>query len=139
MTCSHCQAPDRQLYGPGPQPALELVRRGNWIDLERCPQCGALWCLSPYEPYAAFVYLARWERPAEDWARAHDLDDGRTLLRWHATYIRAHWLALPAEDRDRVDAHRRRSYGHNPIDSPAIFGEADLEALLGPTPPPAPG
>ena len=134
-SCAHCEAPDRDLYGPGRRPALRDIAVGNWISLCRCATCEALWCASLYEPYAAFQYIVRWTRSAMDWRQAHDLDDGRTLLRWHATAIRTRWQSLPDPEYEAVDAHRRRSMGHNPIDSPAEFGtlsEAELWLRLGP-------
>lgn len=127
--CAHCRAPDRNLYGPGLRPALTDVAVGNWISLRRCVTCGGLWCASPYEPYAAFEYVVRWPGSPADWRLAHDLDEGRALLRWHATAIRNGWLALPDEERAAVEAHRRRSSGHNPIDNSVDFGtlsEAEL-------------
>lgn len=127
--CAHCHAPDRVLYGPGFRPALSDVEVGNWIILCVCATCGALWCASLYEPYAAFEYLVRWTRGASDWRRVHDLDDGRSLLRWHATEIRGNWLTLPDEERGAVEAHRRRSSGHNPIDNPVGFGTISEAAL----------
>ncbi len=133
-TCANCDAPDRDLYGPGRRPALLEVAVGNWISLSRCATCEALWCASPYEPYAAYEYIVRWTHGPSGWRQAHDLDDGRTLLRWHATAIRRGWLALPDEEREAVEAHRQRSAGHNPIDDSVGFGtlsEAGVGLLIG--------
>lgn len=130
MNCLHCQAPQRALYGPGYRPELTQIERGNWISLERCKQCGLYWCSSPYEPYAAFEYCVRWEHSQAVWRQIHDADEGLTLLRWHAASIREHWEHLPAEEREQVEFHRKRSYGHNPIDNPAAFGSADLDDLI---------
>lgn len=131
MTCPHCQAPERTIYGPGKRPTFAEVRSGNWIALERCDVCGALWCSSPYEPYAAFEYVVRWERSPEAWSRLHDADSGRALLRWHAAVIREQWRSLPAAERENVEVHRRRSRGHNPIDNTTAFGAGESRTLLG--------
>jgi hypothetical protein len=128
--CDSCRAPDRELYGPGHAPHLSDLDNGNWISLSACAACGALWCVSCYEPYAAYQYGVRWTFSAGDWRHAHDLDDGRTLLRWHATAIRTRWQTLPNPEREAVDAHRRRSMGHNPIDSPAAFGTLSEPELM---------
>lgn len=130
MSCSNCQSPERILYGPGKRPALTNIHLGNWIDLVRCELCGALWCLSPYEPYAAFEYLARWEFTADEWDQWHAADSGHTLRLWHAAMIREHWLGLAEDERARVDEHRRRSSGHNPIDNTQVFGAAEARSLL---------
>ncbi|MBP7692991.1 MAG: hypothetical protein KA764_13800 [Anaerolineales bacterium] len=125
MNCPNCQAPETILYGPGDKPAgLTGLQLGNWISLEQCGHCRALWCASLYEPYAAFEYLVRWDYDAATWRRVHDADAGRALLRWHAAMIRENWQQLSAPARERVDQHRRRSQGHNPIDNPAAFGAA---------------
>lgn len=125
MSCPDCQAPEKILYAPSEKPAgLVNLQLGNWISLEQCGDCGALWCLSPYEPYAAFEYLVRWEFDAATWRRVHAADAGRALLRWHAAMIRENWQQLSAPARERIDQHRRRSQGHNPIDNPAAFGAA---------------
>jgi len=129
-SCEHCHAPDRDLYGPGRRPALSDLDVGTWISLCRCVTCGALWCASLYEPYAAFEYVVRWTHSPADWRRVHDLDDGRMLLRWHATEIRMDWRMLPDDERRAVDAHRKRSGGHNPIDNPAAFGTFSAAELM---------
>lgn len=118
------------MYGPGKRPTLTPLALGAWINLERCEQCGAIWCISPYEPYAAFEYGVLWEHGPDKWRELHEADGGRTLLRWHAAAIAAGWVLLPEAEREQIDAHRRRSYGHNPIDSPAVFGADDLPGLL---------
>jgi hypothetical protein len=80
-----------------------------------------LWCSSLYEPYAAFEFVALWPHTAEAWHTAHAVDEGRTLLAWHAEFIRDHWQALAPAERERVEAYRQRSQGHNPIDHPHAF------------------
>ena len=133
MPCPNCQAPERVLFGPGRKPAeLANVHLGEWISLERCPACQALWCSSLYEPYAAFEYLVRWEWDPERWRRLHAADAGETLRRWHAAIIRENWRDLDPPERALVENHRRRSQGHNPIDNLADFGSADSRRLIPP-------
>jgi hypothetical protein len=114
------------MFGSHRQPVVSKVVDGNWISLERCDSCGALWSVSPYEPYASFPYLVAWPQDQEAWQKKHDLDEGRTLLAWHAHEIAAHWRSLPKEEQKEVEAHRARSHGHNPIDNPAAFKAAPL-------------
>lgn len=130
VNCPNCQSPERILFGPGQQPELVQVRIGNWISLEQCEPCHALWCLSPYEPYASFSYLVRWPSSVEVWAEAHEKDDGKTMRQWHASEIRNHWRGLPEAEREEIEFHRRRSYGHNPIDAPKVFGTAGVIDLF---------
>ena len=127
--CANCEAPQRALwvlFGTPRKPVVRKVIDGNWISLERCDSCSALWCVSPYEPYASFPYLVAWPRDEESWKQTHDSDCGRTLLSWHAHAIAAAWHSVPPDERDAVEAHRKRSYGHNPIDDPASFEAAPL-------------
>lgn len=137
--CPTCHAPTRVLYAPGQRPPLTPLVTGTWIDLEQCGACGALWCMSPYEPYAAFEYVARWPFDQATWEQQHAVDDGQTLRHWHAAMIREHWEALPPPERAKVEYHRQRSSGHNPIDNRAVFGALSVSALLRQMqPPPAP-
>jgi len=131
MPCANCESPKRKLwvmFGAHRKPVLARVADGNWISLERCESCGALWCVSPYEPYASFPYLAAWPKNEESWRQIHAVDEGQTLISWHAHAIAADWRSLPTEEKKEVEAHRKRSYGHNPIDAPGIFKEAPLPA-----------
>ena len=114
--CRTCGHPDRVLWGCGLFPKLSDVELGNYIVLQRCQQCGALWCMSPYEPYLSFTFLAAWPYGQHEWRAVHNLDNGNTLLAWHEAMIREHWQNLPDEEREHVEYWRRRSYGHNPID-----------------------
>lgn len=115
MTCGH---PDRVLWGCGNFPKLSDVDKGNYVILQRCEMCGAMWCMSPYEPYLSFTFLAAWPYDEQIWRVVHDLDNGNTLLEWHAAMIREHWKEFPDEERQHVEFWRKRSYGHNPIDNP---------------------
>lgn len=127
--CPECEAPQRRLWvlwGEHRRPRCEEVETGNWISLLRCPICGAFWCDSLYEPYASFPYAVYWSRSHMEWRIFHELDNGHTLLRWHAFAVVQHYRALPATELQLVEAHRKRSYGHNPIDNPFEFQATDL-------------
>ena len=117
MKCNLCQSEKRLIWGPSSdRPKLEDVDTGNWIALEKCPECGAQWVESPYEPYASFPYRVRWYGSATEWRQLHDLDNGMALHEWLKERIRLLWHKLPKEERNQIDYHRKRSYGHNPID-----------------------
>jgi len=88
---------------------------GNWIELAQCPTCGVHWCTSPYEPYAAFNYAARWTHSATDWRLIHDIDNGATMHEWLTGFIHDNWRDLPANDRDAIEKHDHRAYGRSPI------------------------
>jgi hypothetical protein len=131
--CSNCCAPDRPLWvlfsytqKKVLAPVLTTVQQGNWITLERCEECGAFWCCSPYEPFASFPYLVAWPHDITSWRSIHDSDDGRSLLSWHAYEIGRKWDSLPEPERQAVEAHRERSRGQNPIDDPSSFKAAPL-------------
>src|SRR5688572_25246692 len=131
MNCTNCQSPERKLwvlFGSHQQPTLTDTETGNWTWLQRCEQCGALWCLSRYEPHASFPYLVLWPHDSATWHRVSERDAGLSLGRWHASMVRQHWQSLPTAELDQVEAHRRRSYGRNPIDEPETFPLADLLA-----------
>lgn len=126
--CDACGRPDRTLWGCGKFPKLPDVDKGNYITLQRCENCEALWCLSPYEPYLSFEFLAAWPHNQQIWRAVHNLDDGSTLLSWHEAMIREHWIELPDDERKHVEYWRKRSYGHNPIDrSPSMKPLTPLE------------
>lgn len=131
MNCTNCQSPERKLwvlFGPHPKPTLTDAESGNWTWLQRCEQCGALWCLSRYEPYASFPYVVLWPSDRAAWRRVSVRDAGESLGRWHASMVREHLQCLPAAELAQVEAHRRRSYGRNPIDEPETLQTADLLA-----------
>ena len=129
MNCTNCDAPTRKLwvlFGEHRQPTLTEVQTGNWIVLQRCSLCGALWCLSPYEPYASFPFVALWPYDEARWQRTHAIDEGKTLCGWHAFMVAQHYRSLPADELQQVESWRRRSSGHNPIDSAHTFQAADI-------------
>jgi len=129
MQCTECEAPNRKLwalFGGHRQPELTDVRTGSWMVLQQCTVCSALWCLSPYEPYASFPFLALWPHDESKWHHFFAIDDGRTLLAWHAFIVGQYYRSLPEPELGLVEQFRRRSYGHNPVDSPDTFHAADL-------------
>src|ERR1700691_2180628 len=118
MNCANCEAPSRKLwvmFGGHRQPELADVQPGNWIELRRCSGCGALWCISPYEPYASFPFAALWPHDEATWWRTHDLDRGKTVCGWHALMVAKQYKSLPHEELEQVEHWRNRSCGHNPI------------------------
>jgi hypothetical protein len=88
-----------------------------------------MWTVVPYEPYASFPYWVRCHRSEQDWHRAHSLDDGHTLGRWHDSEVRRLVPTLSAADRAHVEAHRDRAYGHLQWDGAQSLS---LDALLDP-------
>jgi len=119
--CETCGHPGRVLWGCGSYPKLRDVQKGNFVILQRCEVCGAMWCISPYEPYLSFTFLAAWPYDEQAWKAVHDLDNGNTLLEWHKAILREHWQGLPDDERQHVEYWRQRSCGHNPIDqSPSM-------------------
>lgn len=129
MNCENCQSPERHLwvlFGHQRQPELVDLQDGNYISLLQCHVCNRLWCSSPYEPYSCFPYAVLWLYDVLAWQHLHEQDNGTTLLRWHAFSVGKYWQQLPAIELEQVAWHRKRSYGHNPIDSPGTFHAADI-------------
>lgn len=130
MSCSFCEAPERRLWAPdSQQDRLERIHLGNWMTLDRCPECEQLWCRVPHEPYGAFWYAVPWQYSPKDWRRLHDLDDGKTLHKWHVARVQELAAFLDSADQSTVAHHRRRSYGRNPVDE-SPEERPDLQALL---------
>jgi hypothetical protein len=98
--------------------------------LEQCTACHTLWVFVPWEPYASYPYLVRWEYSPEDWQRLIDLDNAEILHKWHAAKIIELYGTLNDEDKAEMEAHRQRSYGRWPLDRENI-SLPDLDALLG--------
>ena len=129
MNCPNCQSPARSLwalFGASQKPILDDIKNGNWISLARCPICRALWCTSPYEPYAAWEFAAAWPLDEAAWHKLHDIDKGATITRWLSWTIRQNGQALPDAERAAVEQWRERSHGWNPIDNTADFRPAPL-------------
>lgn len=115
--CQTCDRPTRSLWTYDNYPKLVDVTVGNWMSLQRCSECGALWCSVPHEPYASFTFLTAWPYDERAWQAIHDIDEARHLHEWHDAVIREHWQELPNDERDAVERWRDRTYRHyNPID-----------------------
>jgi len=129
--CALCGSPTRELWAIKRPRFLDVVKTGNWCKLARCCDCEALWCEVAYEPYGALAYLARWHFSEAEWAALHGRDDGKTVGDWNGAMVRAYWSTLPADELSEVAAHRKRSYGRNPVDEPNAFDLGELEKSLG--------
>lgn len=130
-TCSFCRAPERQLWPPDSrQDGLQTEQRGDWMLLDRCPNCGWLWCRVPYEPYASFSYAVLWRHTDGDWQHVYDADDGETLHQWHKATVQRRAASLSAEDQAKLEHHRDRSGGRTPVDG-ARVPKPDLMEILG--------
>lgn len=128
--CRICESPARDVWVLHAPKVLELVQRGNWIEIDKCPECDQLWCQVAYEPYASFPYWVAWKYAVEDFRFLHDLDDGNTLNRWHECAVSRGYPRLPDEDKKRAEAHDRRAwYGGAPIRANIAYCP-DIEALL---------
>ena len=129
--CATCEAPGRLIWPPSKrQPSLDPQVERGWLTLFCCPTCGSLWMGLPYEPYAAFLYLALWTYSADDWSTLDALDKGQTLIQWFEGQIRAAWKGLNERDRADIEHHSRRSYGRSPVDGPADSPTPDIGRLL---------
>lgn len=128
--CAICQADSRELWAPGSEmPGLDAVQDGNWISLVRCPSCSQLWVYSPFEPYAAFPYLVKWPRAAEDWSRIVEADNSATMQEWMKNEIRRLYASAPPETREKIEAHQQRSYGQYGLTQPVETNPVDLDQL----------
>ena len=129
-TCFRCRVPERLLWAPVDyQPKLERLRIGNYMALEKCPVCQSLWIFVPWEPYASYPYLVRWEHTQEEWQRLHDLDNGVTLHKWHAAMIVELYETLDEDGIDAVTEHKQRAYGRGPLEQENV-SLPNLDALL---------
>jgi hypothetical protein len=129
--CETCESESRDCWGPvANHPQLPSEVNGNWISLERCPSCETLWVTSPYEPYASFLYKAKWPWDSARFQLVHDLDNGQLLHDWHCLALRSRYFSR-AFDSEAVEAHRTRSYGHyNPIDLPISCSLDEIHRII---------
>jgi hypothetical protein len=128
--CSLCHAPRESLWAPvWYQPKLETIRRGNWMELLACTVCGVKWLRVPWEPYASFPYMVRWDRSVEDWETLHKIDDGLTLHKWHQAMIVELFGTLDQAGAEAVRGHKHRSYGRGPLEQENV-SLPDLDVLL---------
>ncbi len=115
--CETCERPERSLWTFLNYPKLLEVVVGNWVMLRRCPECEALWCEVPHEPYASFVFLTAWPYDEQTWQSVHEIENGIVLHEWHDAVIREQWQNLADPEREAVEQWRDRTYRHyNPID-----------------------
>lgn len=132
--CTNCQSNNRNIWGPSVTKLnLEIIDSGNWINLNRCGECGALWVESYYEPYMSFPYWVKWSYPATYWRIVHDFDAAKSLHDWLMLEIKKLWSSLPKEEKAAIEIHRRRTSNyHNPIDYP-VKREINIEKIVNAT------
>lgn len=89
--CRSCGSPQARKYAPHDWPKAlrteELVH-GNWMHLERCAFCRALWFVARDAGHASQRYMARWRLSVEDWQWLDALDGGASLREWHDDQFR---------------------------------------------------
>lgn len=79
-------APQVKRWGPEFQPRgwnVEESAFRNWINLERCVLCQALWFVSVHTGHSPQRYRVRWPHSVEDWMWLESLDGGQSLGTWH--------------------------------------------------------
>jgi hypothetical protein len=120
-TCDNCRKHSTEIWTPYSKFfARKSLIVGNWIELVQCEKCPQLWVESPYEPYAAFIYIVKWNLPKDEWQEIHDIDNGLSMLEWHREKIREIYRDAQTDSGviDDLNKHFFRSYGREP------FGEA---------------
>jgi hypothetical protein len=121
MSCQTCGRPERVLLTSGSLPKMPTVERGDFIALDECPTCSALWCLTPHGPYYD-LFATWWPYDAPTWRRVHDLDRGKSLSEWHDAVIRESWELLPDSGKADIRTWCDHTYnGNNPIDQGPSF------------------
>ena len=124
MSCSLCEAPLRKLWAIKGYPILPTVYNGNWISLQKCPQCETLWVYSPHEPYGSFVFMTVWPYDDTTFRQLNFIDNALILHEWQNAFIREKWQELASDEQQLVDAWRDRTYrSYNPIDSGSTFNK----------------
>ena len=84
--CRSCGGPQAQKYSPHEWPKAlqtEEIAFGNWIHLERCVWCDALWFVARDAGHASQSYLVRWPFTVDDWEWLNALEGGKALRDWH--------------------------------------------------------
>lgn len=115
--CSTCEFPARRLWTYHKHPAFVEEQSDGWAVMDKCPVCGQLWCEVMYEPHAAFSFWAAWPKKKEEWLALLKKNEGLPCYEWHEAVIVEDYAKLPVEEREAVEAWRRRAYGLTPIDS----------------------
>lgn len=112
-TCTNCHSESQELWAIGPPyPVWEPVAAGDFVELQRCAQCGQLWLESFYEPFAAFRYAVKWPGDQIQFESERDRDQSSTLCKWHEAQVRLMGNAANEETMEFIKAHYRRSRGH---------------------------
>ena len=114
--CSTCEFPMRRLWTFDKHPKFIEDQSEGWAIIEKCPECGQLWCEVMYEPHGAFSFWAAWPKTKEDWLALLKKDEGLPYYEWHEAVICEDYTKLPPEEKEAVEAWRRRAYGLTPID-----------------------
>lgn len=85
-SCPSCGSPQTKRWGPELKPrgwdAAKIVF-GNWIGLERCALCQALWFVAVSAGHSSPRYRVRWPHSVQDWIWLESLDSGQSLRAWH--------------------------------------------------------
>jgi hypothetical protein len=115
--CTTCEYPARRLWSFHSHPRFVKVRSEGWGVIESCPECGQLWCEVMHEPHSAFSFWAAWPGSQEEWAAVLKIEEGLPYYEWHDAVLTEDYPKLPPNEKDAVDAWRRRAYGLTPIDS----------------------
>lgn len=114
--CPTCESPKRVLWTFHNLPHLVIERLENWMALERCQACGALWCAVPHEPHG-YMLLTAWPYDTAVFDRLIAQHHGHILHEWHDAVIRETWQNLSAKEVEWIEEWRNRSHRNdNPID-----------------------
>jgi len=102
--CPCCGYPGRELLTPSCLPGMSRVELGNWMELDRCPACGQLWCVVSHGSGASFNLAAAWPCDRPTFHRLTSLENSRILHEWHMAMVREHIESLPPEEREAVQS-----------------------------------
>ncbi|NOT31403.1 MAG: hypothetical protein HOP15_13230 [Planctomycetes bacterium] len=97
---------------------LEPLGPGDWLELQRCANCSALWACGRHEPHGAKCIWTLWPGDEASWRRVLQGADGAAVLgEWHDAVLREDWLDLPPPERSDIERWRTRTRRElNPID-----------------------
>ena len=115
--CRTCESDNRNIWTYTNAPSLPDIKVANWISLQKCPECGALWCEVPYEPYGSFKFLVKWPYDEACFSSISSIDNSLILHEWHSAFIRENWESLNNNEIEAINKWRHRTYmNYNPID-----------------------